>query len=127
MQKKLVNISGEEQPILIATNDRAKGLKYDRLVPGQEMTLDESEVTDQIKVLASPKRKGRGPLITMEDVVEIQEEVVEELELEDVEESSLTEEDEDTKDDEEDNFVCDICDREFNTQRGLKIHLRSHE
>lgn len=66
---KITNVTKKETPTLeIKTLDRAKGNVYEPLGPGKSITIDEKQLSDQIRVLGRDK-KTRAALLQLEVIL----------------------------------------------------------
>lgn len=108
MQKALKNIWDESLHLELDTRDPGKLMRHESLPIGAEIVVEEEELTDQVRALAKVTRRRKKARLSITDV------------------KSPAEESEDPEE-ESGEWICPECDREFETERGLTQHMRSHE
>ncbi len=132
MLQRITNKSRSELTLEVKTLDRTKGNIYILLASGKFVDVEENKISDQIRVLARDKI-SRPALVSIVDCGVSPEEtqltegppVVDGVVLPDTEvpdDTSVTHGAEIN-----DGFICPACDREFDTERGLNVHIRSHD
>jgi len=110
---RIVNKCKDLVRLELATHDPGKGMEHKALKPKEELVVEDTQLTDQIRGLTKTRRGRKVPPILLEDLKEKLEDPAPSTEsADDVEPCSL---------------VCEVCGKEYKSEFYFNQHMEDHE